>query len=119
MLCSELDTAPCDAVLDASQRIDEERHRRAGADTDDHAVVDELDGLFAGLALGFAHGFIASVAGIRKGAMRRGIIRATAGTSIAPPRPAAPRGGFRADQREVLTELVGVLLELVQRDRCA
>src|SRR3546814_17014609 len=45
-----------DAVADPRQRIDEVRHRRAGTDADHHAVLDVLDGLFAGQALGFGHG---------------------------------------------------------------
>src|SRR5690606_32571757 len=37
------------------QGVDEVGHRRSGADADDHAVLDVVDGLFAGQALGVAH----------------------------------------------------------------
>src|SRR5690606_6548236 len=44
-----------DAMPDPRQRIDEEGDGRAGADADDAAVLDVIDGLFAGQALGFGH----------------------------------------------------------------
>src|SRR5690606_28029726 len=43
------------AVADPAQCVDEVGHRRAGADADNHAVLDEFDGLLAGQALGFGH----------------------------------------------------------------
>src|SRR5690606_24676802 len=66
-----------DAMPDPRQRIDEEGDGRTGADADDAAVLDVLDGLFAGQALGFGH--------VRPTRVKEAV-------SIAPPSPAAPTG---------------------------
>src|SRR5690606_506412 len=64
-----------DPVADPGQRVDEEGDGGAGAHAHDHPVLDMLDGLLAGQALGFAHGFLR-------------LMPATTTVSTARPRPA-------------------------------
>ena len=45
-----------DAMADAAECVDEIRHRRAGADPDDHAVFHVIDRLLGGQAFCFGHG---------------------------------------------------------------
>src|SRR3546814_6491143 len=77
-----------DPVPDARQGVDEPGHRGAGADADDHPVLDEFDGFFGGKSFGFGHG-------VRDWGSRVTAVPclpAPAAASTAPRSPAAPTG---------------------------